>query len=139
MYYSHLLLLLTVLFWGAAPIFDKAALKKCDPVTGAVIRGLAIGLAMIIIGLFFGKFKGLENVPKKNLLFFAVSGILAGALGTLTYLKLLQSGQTSKIVPLAATYPLVTAILGVMFLGETLTFYRLIGIVLIISGIFMVK
>ena len=135
-----LLLALTIIFWGTAPILDKAALKAGgDPFLGTILRGLFLGVMMTVTALLFGKVKPLFAMPGKAVWYFVISGFLAGGLGVFTYFKALQMGPTSKIVPLAAIYPLVTAILSVMYLNETLTIARASGIVLIIAGIYLVK
>ena len=46
---------------------------------------------------------------------------------------------TSKIVPIAACYPLVTALLSVLVLKEGVTLSRVVGTALIVSGIWLVK
>jgi transporter family protein len=56
-----------------------------------------------------------------------------------TYYTALKLEATSRIVPIAASYPLVTAILSALILGEGLTVPRLIGTGLIVSGIWLVK
>ncbi len=56
-----------------------------------------------------------------------------------TYFKVLKMGPSSKIVPLAATYPLVTAVLSVLILREEVSWQRIVGTGLIIIGIFLVK
>ncbi len=134
-----LLLILTVIFWGTAPIFDKAALKGGDPLLGTILRGMFIGLVMMLFGLFSGKFRELPLMPARSIFFFFLSGIFAGTLGVFTYFKALQLGPTSRIVPLAATYPLFTALLSVIVLGESVTLPRVIGIVLITAGVLLVK
>jgi bacterial/archaeal transporter family protein len=134
------LIFLTVIFWGAAPIFDKAALKAGgDPLLGTIVRGFFLGFAMLFTALLAGKVKPLLNMPGRAVVFFVISALLAGALGVFTYFKALQSGATSKIVPLASTYPLITAALSALFLGESLTLARIAGIALIATGIFLVK
>jgi transporter family protein len=47
--------------------------------------------------------------------------------------------MTSKIVPIAAAYPLITAVLSIVVLGEQVTLQRIIGIILTIIGIILVK
>ena len=135
----YLLLILTVVFWGTAPIFDKAALKGGDPLLGTILRGMFIGLVMTLFGLFTGKFRELSLMPPRSILFFFLSGLCAGTLGVFTYFKALQLGPTSRIVPLAATYPLFTALLSVIVLGESITLPRIFGIILIVVGVFLVK
>ncbi|NQT06897.1 MAG: EamA family transporter, partial [Candidatus Omnitrophica bacterium] len=60
-------------------------------------------------------------------------------LGMWTYFAALKLGATSKIVPIAAAYPLVTAILSIIILKEGVTIMRFIGTALIIAGIWLVK
>ena len=136
---SGILIFFTVIFWGIAPIIDKAALKNSTPFIGMVVRGIFIGITMSLIFLFSGRMKDIISTDKRSLLYFCISGLLAGALGVLTFYKALELDSTSKVVPLAATYPLVTAILGVTLLGESITIYKLVGIVFIVIGILLVK
>jgi bacterial/archaeal transporter family protein len=133
------LLLATIILWGTAPIFDKAALRQADPMLGTILRGIFIGIIMFFTLIFSGKTKQILLLSHRTIFYFLVSGIFAGILGVFTYFKLLQSGPTSKIVPLAATYPLITAILSVAVLGEQLTLTRFAGIILIVAGIMLVK
>ena len=70
---------------------------------------------------------------------FAISGLLAGLIGMVTYFILLKVSLASKVVPLVATYPLVTAILSTLFLKEPITIERLLGTVFIVAGVFLVK
>ncbi|MBN1822998.1 MAG: EamA family transporter [Endomicrobiales bacterium] len=132
-------IILTVILWGIAPIFDKYALKLGEPFTGTLFRGISVGLLMAVVLVASGKLKAALAIPPKATLFFILSGITAGGIGVFTFYKALQTGSASKIVPLASTYPLVTALLSVLFLGETLTLTRLIGILLIVSGVWLVK
>ena len=86
-----------------------------------------------------GRIKAISHMPLKSIIFFAMSGILAGFLGVYFYFQILKNNPSSKIVPLAATYPLVTAILSVIFLKEGFSWSRIIGTVLIVLGILLVK
>ncbi|MGI9556740.1 MAG: EamA family transporter [Solirubrobacterales bacterium] len=64
-------------------------------------------------------------------------GILFGflAAGGLIFLFLaLERGDASLVVPIGASYPVVTAILAALFLTETITPLRAAGIVLVVAG-----
>jgi len=79
------------------------------------------------------------EVDGKGFLIFGASGMMAGLLGMWTYYTVLKAEPTSKIVPIAACYPLVTVLLSALILKEGVTISRLIGTVLIVSGIWLVK
>ncbi len=133
------LLVLTALLWGSSPILEKMGLGKTDPLTAVAIRSLSIAVILIIFLAVTGKMKEIFSVDMKTLAIFAVSGFMAGLLGMWTYFGALKLGATSKVVPIAATYPLVTTILSIVILREGVSLLRLIGTLLIIIGVWLVK
>jgi len=133
------LLLLTIVVWGIAPILDKLAVQGTSPMLGNVFRSFTIIMIMLVITLFSGELKSIFKMPAKNVLYYVLSGILAGGIGVIAYYKVLQIAPTSKVVPIAASYPLVTAILSMLFLGEKITPERFIGTILVVTGIYLVK
>ncbi len=133
------LLIITVVVWGIAPIVDKLAVQGTSPFLGNIFRSFTITVVMVIITMISGEAKTLFKMPFKNVIYYIVSGILAGGIGVVAYYRMLQLAPTSKVVPLAASYPLVTAILSIVLLGEQVTPIRFIGTILIVSGIYLVK
>ena len=132
-------LILTAFLWGTTPVLEKIGLAKTDPITGVTIRSLTVTIALLLYLVFAGKIKAVFQTDPKTIAIFSLTGILAGLLGMVTYFFALKKGATSQIVPIAATYPLITAILSVLILGEHVTSLRLIGTVFIITGIWMVQ
>jgi transporter family protein len=133
------LLIATALLWGATPIIEKIGLVKVDPLIGITIRSAIAMVGLFILTFLLGKGRELIEVDGKSILIFGSSGVMAGLLGMWTYYAALKMESTSKIVPIAACYPLVTAFLSVLILKEGVTLPRLIGTALIVSGIWLVK
>ena len=130
---------LTTLFWGVSPILEKYGLSMVDPVTAIYIRTVIV---FIILSIFYISTRGISNLtsaPPKAVAAFALSGLFAGLLGMWTYFKALQVSPSSKVVPLVATYPLITAVLGVLILGEKFSWQRFFGTILIVIGVLLVK
>jgi bacterial/archaeal transporter family protein len=136
---SIFLLLVTMVLWGSTPLIEKLGLKDVDPLTGIFIRSLVITVILFVVYLLTGRLHELTKISVKNFSLFAASGIMAGLVAMWTYFYLLKEGMTSKIVPIAASYPLITAVLSIIVLGEQVTFQRIIGIILTIIGIILVK
>ena len=134
-----LLLVVTTLLWGATPILEKIGLTKVDPVVGITIRSTVAAVGLLILTLLLGRGRALIEVDGKGFLLFGASGVLAGALGMWAYYAALKMEATSKIVPISASYPLVTALLSVLILREGVTLPRVIGTALIVIGIWFVK
>lgn len=133
------LLVITAILWGATPILEKIGLAKVDPLIGVTIRSTVVTVGLLIITFAMGRGKALMEVDTKGFFLFGASGVMAGLLAMWTYYTALKVGATSKIVPIAACYPLVTAVLSVLILREGVTFPRVMGTALIVSGIWLVK
>ena len=136
---SIFLLLVTMALWGSTPLIEKLGLKDVDPLMGIFIRSLVITIVLFIFYFFSGKLNELTKISLKNFSLFATSGIMAGLIAMWTYFYLLKEGMASKIVPIAASYPLVTAVLSILILGEQVTIQRIIGTILTIIGIILIK
>ena len=134
-----MLLFITMLLWGTTPLFEKIGLRDVEPLTGILIRSAAITVILLVVYIFSGRIHELTKVSLKNYTLFTASGVMAGLVGMWTYFYLLKSGMTSKIVPIAASYPLITAILSIAILGEAMTLQRIIGIIMTIAGIILVQ
>ncbi len=134
-----LLLIATALLWGATPILEKTGLAKVDPLIGVTIRSAIVTAGLLLLTFLLGKGKALMELDGKSILLFGASGMMAGLLGMWTYYGALKIEATSKIVPIAACYPLVTALLSVLILKEGITLHRVIGTALIVSGVWLVK
>ena len=134
-----LLLFVTMFLWGSTPLLEKMGLKEVEPLTGILIRSGTITIVLLVVYLFSGRIHELTKISLKNYSLFAASGIMAGLIAMWTYYYLLKTGMTSKIVPIAAAYPFITAILSIVILGEQVTFQRIIGIVFTIGGIILIQ
>jgi transporter family protein len=134
-----LLLIITTLLWGITPILEKIGLTKVDPLIGVTIRSAIGTVGLFILTFLLGKGRALMEVDGKSFLLFSTSGMMAGLVGMWTYYTALKMEATSKIVPIAASYPLVTALLSILILREEVTLPRVIGTALIVIGIWFVK
>jgi transporter family protein len=133
------LLVVTAVLWGATPIMEKIGLAKVDPLIGVTARSTIVTVLLLAVVLVTGKGKDLIHMDGRNILIFGASGVMAGLLGMWTYYIALKMEPTSKIVPIAACYPLVTALLSYLILQEGITLSRAVGTALIVSGIWLVK
>ena len=132
--------LLTALIWGLAPAFEKMGLKgRLDPYIGVVLRTLPIAFIGVVGLVALGKTKGLGTIEPRSAIYVMIGGFLAGFLGQITFYHALKSGEASMVVPLAAIYPMFALFIAVLFLGESFTWYKLAGILFIITGIALLR
>lgn len=69
-----------------------------------------------------------------------VLGFLLYGASSVLYLKLLTSVDVSRVYPALVAYmAIVILLLGALFLKEPLTLVKLLGVLLIVSGIFVIN
>ncbi len=64
---------------------------------------------------------------------------LCGALGLATFYLALDRGKASAVVPLISVYPLITTVLAVAFLNETLTTLQMVGVGCALGGVVLIS
>ncbi len=135
----YFLLLTTCVLWGATPILEKMALSRQEPLVGLFIRNAVVLLGTFVWLCFSGKLGRLTTCNVKDVSLFSLTGLMAGVIAMLTYFYALKMGATSKVVPIVATYPLVTLLLSICVLHERVTVIRVVGTGLILIGIWCVR
>lgn len=103
------------------------------------IRSIAILVGLVVIARGSGNAAVFRATSPRAVLFFAVSGLMAGLFGTSAYLAALKSAEASRIVPISASYPLVTALLSLLLRKEDFTLTRLPGTVSVVAGIWFLQ
>ncbi len=129
------LLGITMVLWGSTPVIEKIGLRDVEPLTGLFIRSLVVTAILFVVFICTGRIHDLARVSMGDFSLFAASGLMSGLLGTWAYYYVLRTGMASKIVPIAASYPLITALLGMLILREGITLQRVAGIIFTVAGI----
>ena len=131
--------MLAALAWGMAPIFEKAGLSQVNPIAGLFYRCLGVIIGMLILGFFLVKPREIREVDLGSALLLAAGGFLASFLGQICFYHALKLGDVSRMVPISASYPLIAFILGVLLFHEPLSFFKIGGVFLIVSGVWLLK
>ena len=132
----QLFALITAIAWGVGGYFKKKGLHKgfISPELGITIRTF---IALLILSL--ASFKHWHKIFKSDinsLLYIIIGGgIVAGAIGMLSFYRALKGASLSQVMPIAFTSPLFGALMGIIYGNETLTIKTLIGSVLAVAGI----
>ena len=71
--------------------------------------------------------------------FLVLGGLVASIIGQIFFYHALKEGEASLVVPLGASYPLISFILGVLFLKESVTVTKGLGLLSIMIGVFLLK
>ena len=125
--------LLSAFFAGLTAIFGKLGVQNINSNLATFIRTIVI--LLIIAGLLSARreWHSLSNVSWHGWIFLILSGVATG-LSWLCYYRALQIGLVSKVAPIDKLSVAFAIILGVVFLGEKLTWQTLLGGGLILCG-----
>lgn len=130
---------LAAFVWGIAPILEKSGLVKIAPMAGLFYRCLGVLLGFLILLLFIVKPEEIRTADLRSASLLVLGGFLASFIAQIFFYNALKSGSVSTVVPLSGSYPLIAFMLGVLLLGESFNIPKLIGVVLIVAGIWFLK
>lgn len=127
---------LSAFFAGITSILAKCGIRKTDSNVATFIRTIIVLLFSLLMVMIVGSFPTLKNLSAKTILFLVLSGLSTGA-SWLCYFRALQKGNINKVVPIDKSSTVLTIILATIFLEESITLYKTLGIIAIGLGTLM--
>jgi transporter family protein len=129
--------LLSALFASLTAIFAKLGVKGVDSDLATAIRTVVVLILAWGIAFFKGSTTTLAMLSQKNLMYLMVSGLATG-LSWIFYFKALQIGNVSQVASVDKLSIALTVVLSVVFLQEALSLKTAVGVLLIITGVFLI-
>ena len=123
-------------FAGITAILAKIGIKNTDSNLATAIRTVVILFFSWLMVFIVGSFNTITTISSKTLIFLILSGLATG-LSWLCYFKALQIGNVNKVTPIDKSSTILTMILAMIFLGENITVLKIISIVLIGIGTYL--
>lgn len=123
-------------FAGVTSILAKCGIKKTDSNVATAVRTIVVLAFSWLMVLLVGSQDQLRDLTAKTLTFLVLSGLATGA-SWLCYFRALQLGDVNKVVPIDKFSTVLTIILAFIFFRETINLYKIIGIVCIAIGTWM--
>ena len=125
--------LVGMLAWGVWALFADFATRSLAPEVAMAISyivGVGVAIAYIIV----------QTDPvslSESGVAFAVAGGLFSGIGSISYYAALQRGDTATATTVTALYFVVAAVLGVLFLGDSVDMQDWVGVGLAIGAVFL--
>ena len=123
-------------FAGITAVLAKCGIRRTDSTLATAIRTivvLAFSWLMVFVAGDPGQITRLDGL---TWLFLILSGLATGA-SWLCYFKALQLGDINKVVPIDKSSVILTMLLAFIFLGEGISLFGGVGVVLIGVGTFL--
>jgi len=124
---------------GISTVIYKSQGEKVKPALMVIINSVISWVAFIILVSAMGDFREIFTIPLYPFLAFVFAAVLGIIIGNYFYLISLQLIGVSKAYPITMTYPFLTYILEIIFLGAFFSWKKAAGIVLIIVGVILIS
>ncbi|OAS84675.1 DMT family transporter [Metabacillus litoralis] len=135
--WAPILALSSAVTWALSSLIFKKKLQGCDTVqfTTWQMGAGAIGLFMYSISFEHGQ----SHWSLMAVVYLLYSGILASALAFVIWSHILSKMEASKASISLLIVPVVGTLSGILFLNEDLNAITLIGIILVLLGVWLVN
>lgn len=126
----------SALFAGLTSILAKCGIRHTDSDVATAIRTIVVLVFSWIMVFVVGAQNGIAAVSGKTWLFLILSGFATGA-SWLCYFHALQAGDVNKVVPIDKSSTILTIVLAFLFLGEEVSALKIVCVILIGAGTFL--
>lgn len=120
-------------FAGLTALFGKIGVEGINSNLATFVRTIVILIVTAAILSLREEWRPTAAISSKTWLFLVLSGIATG-LSWLCYYRALQLGPVSKVAPIDKLSVVFAIFLGVLFVGESLTWPVALGGALIVAG-----
>lgn len=126
----------SAIFAGLTVILAKCGIKNTDSNVATALRTIVVLIFSWVMVAVTGTYTPLSSIDSKTLIFLILSGLSTGA-SWLCYFKALQIGDVNKVTPIDKSSTILTMLLAFMFLGEEFTAIKVVAMVLIAIGTYL--
>ena len=123
----------SALFAGLTSVLAKCGIKQTNSDVATAIRTVIVLLFSWLMVAIVGSAPTMTTLSAKTWIFLILSGFATGA-SWLCYFRALQLGDVNKVVPIDKSSTVLTMLLALIFLGESITWLKCIALVLIGAG-----
>ena len=123
-------------FAGITAILAKCGIRNTDSTVATAVRTIVVLIMSMMMVLIVGSAGTITEISGKTWLFLTLSGLATGA-SWLCYFRALQVGDVNKVVPVDKSSTVLAMLLALIFLHEEISLPKLIGLVAVACGIFL--
>jgi transporter family protein len=120
-------------FAALTAILGKIGVSEINSNLATLIRTVVILVVTVLLVTARGEWEPLNKLSGKGVMFLCLSGIATG-LSWLCYYRALQSGPASMVAPIDKLSVALVIVLGVLVLGEPLSWKVVVGGTLVVAG-----
>ena len=123
-------------FAGIMSVLAKIGIKNTDSNLATALRTVIVVIFAWLVVFAIGSQNTISDISSKSLVFLILSGLATGG-SWLCYFRALQIGDVNKVVPVDKSSTVLTMLMAFTFLGEELTWLKVVALVLIGAGTYL--
>lgn len=120
-------------FAGITAILAKCGIRSSDSTAATAVRTIVVLAFSWLMAIITYSSGAIESISARTWGFLVLSGLATGA-SWLCYFHALRNGSISKVVPIDKSSTVLTMLLAMVFLGEGITAYGIVAMILIGLG-----
>lgn len=128
--------LASALFAGIVSILAKIGIKNTNSTLATALRTIVVLLFAGLMVFIVGSQSTLASIDTRSLVFLILSGLATGG-SWLCYFKALQIGDVNKVVAVDKSSTVLTMLLSMIFLHESVTLIKICAILFIGIGTYL--
>ena len=128
-----ILIVLCIVGWSFAIIFDKLATRHANPFSIMMI-GCYVYSAVAPVLFLYMKASGIDTGLNIGAIAWTVAACVSALIANIAFITAIKRSYVNTIVGLTSSYPVFTFLLCVLLLGEKVSITKMIGITIIAIG-----
>lgn len=128
--------ILSAVFAALTSILMKLGTQTLDSDVATFYRTIVVVFVSLFFVLYQRKALAISEVPTRELLFVGLSAIATG-LSWLAYFRAIQLGPISQAALIDKSSVILIVLAGILFFGEPSSFKSLLGIGLVLAGLYV--
>ncbi len=131
-------IVICIIAWGCWGIAQKLAVKHASPLMMQVISSYVYSIVGPIVFLYM-KAAGKETTWAPYGIAWTLLSCVLAVIGGLSFSMALQRASVNSVVGLTSAYPVLTFLLAATLLGEPVTLRKMLGIVIVSTGMIIIN
>ena len=129
------------LCWGLSPVLYKLLMNNVDIKVTFVINSLFFTLAVICYTIYYWNDikSNLQTTSVSDICFLGLISVVLSFIPNIIYFNLLNQYDSYVVNALVSTSPFFTLGMAYLILRESITKYDILGVILIITGVFFLS
>jgi drug/metabolite transporter (DMT)-like permease len=129
--------ILTAIGWGIGTVYSKKAQERVDMMWLLTCQFLIGGFLLMCAGSVMEPWTSVDWTAMPFILSTLFGGFFGIAFSWIIWFRLVNMGEATRIAAFTFFVPLISVLTSVLFLHETVNEWLIVGLILIIVGIYL--